>query len=164
MALRCNSVVPLIQLFLRAFGPTATQPCLEQISVASRAPPPGSRYASPDVGSVTPHTDLYKLTGLTPFSVEPIHDGPGAPLPRPGAQNGEAGNPDCFPDSPYDDNSDLPRAPILQELLPLFFSRMGSHFPFLTESLVMGDIDHGDPSRRVTAPLLINAICALASR
>ncbi|KAF9266499.1 hypothetical protein L218DRAFT_71553 [Marasmius fiardii PR-910] len=158
---------PLVLHYNRPFGPTAIQPGLERISIAFRAPIPGSRCPSPALGesSASPSTSLPDIfssnLGNTSFSYEPIH-----------YTNTDALNPDpntstltvTSSDSPYDPSSDIPKPIVLQKLLPLFFSRMGSHFPFITETSLLSNIDHEDPGRRVTAPLIINAVCALGAR
>ncbi|KAK7044133.1 hypothetical protein VNI00_007850 [Paramarasmius palmivorus] len=159
---------PLVLQYHRPFGPTAIQPGLEQISIAFRAPIPGSRAASPTLGeSPTSGTssDFDFNNPKTSFSFEPIHyTNPTFSSPHTMDLSGIGGSTVTASDSPFDANSDIPRPAVLQKLLPLFFARMGSHFPFLTESSLMSNIDHEDPSRRVTAPLLLNAVCALAAR
>ncbi|ESK85307.1 pathway-specific nitrogen regulator [Moniliophthora roreri MCA 2997] len=159
---------PLVLQYHRPFGPTAIQPGLEQISIAFRAPIPGSRSVSPTLGessnSGTP-TDFDFNNPKTSFSFEPIHyTHPTYSSHQTMDISGIGGSTVTASDSPFEANSDIPRPTVLQKLLPLFFARMGSHFPFLTEASLMSNIDHEDPSRRVTAPLLLNATCALAAR
>ncbi|KAF5371179.1 hypothetical protein D9758_004208 [Tetrapyrgos nigripes] len=170
---------PLVLQYHRPFGPTAIQPGLEQISIAFRAPYPGSRCPSPTPFESSPQLSEPSLKDhTTSFSFEPLHYTNGevlnhhpsiAPIASGSGHQPLLSSPSIpiFPpqiDSPYDPGSDIPRPLWLNKLLPLFFMRMGSHFPFLTEASLLANIDHDDPSKRVTAPLLINTVCALAAR
>ncbi|KAL0574165.1 hypothetical protein V5O48_007793 [Marasmius crinis-equi] len=167
---------PLVLHYNRPFGPTAIQPGLEQISIAFRAPIPGSRCASPAPGggdsSTSPSSttttsipDLLNFSTLnSSFSFEPIHYTP-APTYFPESPSTTTTTLTVTSsETPYDPASDIPKPIVLQKLIPLFFERMGSHFPFLTEGGLLSNVDHEDPGRRVTAPLIINAVCALGAR
>ncbi|KAG7089886.1 hypothetical protein E1B28_011520 [Marasmius oreades] len=159
---------PLVLHYNRPFGPTAIQPGFERISIAFRAPIPGSRCPSPVLGesssspSPSSFPDVFSSNlGNTSFSFEPIHyTNSDTFIPDPNASTPTV----TSSDSPYDPLSDIPKPIVLQKLLPLFFSKMGSHFPFITEESLLSNIDHEDPGRRVTAPLIINAVCALGAR
>ncbi|KAK7469053.1 hypothetical protein VKT23_003546 [Stygiomarasmius scandens] len=161
---------PLVLQYYRPFGPTAIQPGLEQISIAFRAPYPGSRCPSPssfEASSPQSSSDLPTKNSTTSFSFEPLHYTNGnaqSPPSTIGAGQNVPISPSIPFDSPYESGSDIPRPALLHTLLTLFFTRMGSHFPFLNKASLLSNIDHDDPSKRVTAPLLINAVCALAAR
>jgi len=143
---------------------------LEQISIAFRAPYPGSRCPSPssfEASSPQSSSDLPTKNSTTSFSFEPLHYTNGnaqSPPSTIGAGQKIPVSPSIPFDSPYESGSDIPRPALLHTLLTLFFTRMGSHFPFLNKASLLSNIDHDDPSKRVTAPLLINAVCALAAR
>ncbi|KAJ8072232.1 hypothetical protein PM082_015791 [Marasmius tenuissimus] len=168
---------PMVLHYNRPFGPTAIQPGLERISIAFRAPIPGSRCPSPSPpDSLTSPTvtssstsnsipDIFSSNLSSSFSFEPIYYTRTPAYFPDNADNLHATTLTVTSsDSPYDPSSDIPKPIVLQKLIPLFFERMGSHFPFLTEGMLLSNIDHPDPGRRVTAPLIINAVCALGAR
>lgn len=131
------SPVPLLHYF-RPFGPTAIQPGLEQINLDFAVPPSQSRVGSPAL-----ETSSHNGYNASYFSLPPA----------------------STRDRLFDDGSDVPKPEVLDELYPLFFSKMGSHFPFLTERELRA-LDGPDDSslKRLDAPLLINCVCAMAAR
>ncbi|KAM0753522.1 hypothetical protein T439DRAFT_322417 [Meredithblackwellia eburnea MCA 4105] len=156
--------------YYRPFGPTAIQPGLEKICIATRAAPTFSRAASPDLlTSSSPASSSLPSGGAGDLSstLDFVFGGQHYPtdhtsFPGPFLPFGQANSPASVVRI-FDDESDIPRPEVLDHLYPLFLERMGCYFPFLSlESLNALDCD--DPETRVTAPLLINSVCAVASR
>lgn len=63
----------------------------------------------------------------------------------------------------FGETEDVPRQEILDELIPLFFKRLGAHFPFLTERQLR-EMDQQSTARKLVHPLLLNMVCAMAAR
>lgn len=63
----------------------------------------------------------------------------------------------------FEEGSDMPREEIKNELFNVFFSRVGSLFPFLDRRAVT-QLDDRDSPATVDVPMLVNSICAVAAR
>ncbi|SGZ26904.1 BQ5605_C025g09992 [Microbotryum silenes-dioicae] len=142
--------------YLRPFGPTAIQPGLQQVSLS--------------LSSIEAHQPMMGTPGprdphrRTPYS-----------LARHGNHLFRDPSP---PDHLYAPGSDIPRQDVLDDLVPLFFLRMGSEFPFLNVRHVQEacglepfGISHPQgrksgslSSTQLDGPLLVNTICAAAAR
>lgn len=144
------------KVWFRPFGPTAIQPGIEQISIAIRAPPSQSRAATPEHITNATAAEANSFSPIFSFENFPLFSGITPPT-----MEASANQPKFF-----EPGSDVPRKEILDELLPLFFSRMGSLFPFLSLSDVQSADDEspGMNARLVCKPLLLNTICSLAAR
>lgn len=108
-----------------------------------RAPPPFSRAQSParDSPESLPSADLSSLNfsfGQYPTTHTSF------PFDQPFA------NSPSTVDRIFDVDSDIPRPEILDQLYPIFFSKMGCHFPFLSLASLKA-LDSDDPSTRVNA-------------
>lgn len=142
----------------RPFGPSGIQPGLEQIVISIAAPPAFSRDQSPSPvpafsGNGTASTSMFD--GSAPFSFPYYQHGSQVPA--------FSSQPLTRTERFFEEGSDLPRAEIKNELLDVFFRRLGSLFPFLDRRSIE-NLDNGDSPASVDVPMLVNSICAVAAR
>lgn len=77
----------------------------------------------------------------------------------PAVENGPEEDDDLDPDAPVIFDGDLPAQWVLDDLIPLFFTRLGDHFACL-DSATLNHLLAANEA----PPMLINAMCALAAR
>lgn len=142
----------------RPFGPSGIQPGLEQIVISIAAPPAFSRDQSPSPvpafsGNGTASTSMFD--GSAPFSFPYYQHGSQVPA--------FSSQPLTRTERFFEEGSDLPRAEIKNELLDVFFRRLGSLFPFLDRRSIE-NLETGESPASVDVPMLVNSICAVAAR
>lgn len=154
----------LISASRRPFGPTAIQPGLEKISLSLKEPPSYSRAPSPEAqispsslnGPVSPPLSVFTFATAEPqpniFTRQRVPP---------------ASTPESIQSNLFDGKSPYPKQEVLDELLPLFYLRLRSLFPFITPETVSGTSESSrtaDISTRISEALLLNCICALSAR